>query len=165
MVLKIEEFSDIISSVNVEPIVANDDGTFTVLAATEGQKGWNMWTGEEFTYSDEFFRSSFAKFKGLFYYPGHDAKMNVSARLAKIVDSFLKDIKIGKDSSSDVIVTGFTVGKTAATISKRPNGYYLSYVGGSKIKINNEILRDSAELNEFDVIEIGNVKLQFFTKE
>jgi pSer/pThr/pTyr-binding forkhead associated (FHA) protein len=76
-----------------------------------------------------------------------------------------KLIKIGKDTASDIIVSGFTVGKTAATISKRPNGYYLSYVGGSKLKVNGEVVKDSKELKEFDVIEVGNSKLQFFTKE
>jgi len=76
-----------------------------------------------------------------------------------------KLIKIGKDAASDIVVSGFTVGKTAATISKRPNGYHLSYVGGAKLKVNGELLKDSIELKEFDVIEIGNSKIQFFTKD
>jgi hypothetical protein len=73
-----------------------------------------------------------------------------------------KLIKIGKDPSSDIVVGGFMTGKTAFTISKRPNGYYLSYVGGmAKPKVNDLVVKESARLNEFDIIEIGPVKLQF----
>jgi pSer/pThr/pTyr-binding forkhead associated (FHA) protein len=73
-----------------------------------------------------------------------------------------KLIKIGKDPSSDIVIGGFMTGKTAATISKRPNGYYLSYVGGmAKPKLNDLVVKESALLNEFDIIEIGPAKLQF----
>lgn len=74
--------------------------------------------------------------------------------------------KIGKASDSDIVVRGFTVGKTAATISKRPNGYYLSYVGGmSKPKVNKTAVTESVKLNEFDVIEIGSAKVQFIFQD
>jgi pSer/pThr/pTyr-binding forkhead associated (FHA) protein len=77
-----------------------------------------------------------------------------------------KLVKIGKDTNSDIHVSGLTVGQTCATISKRPNGYVLSYVAGlSKPKVNGKAIKQSVALNEFDVIEIGSVKLQFFTKE
>jgi hypothetical protein len=73
-----------------------------------------------------------------------------------------KLIKIGKEPSSDIVIGGFMTGKTAATISKRPNGYYLSYVGGmAKPKLNDFVVKESALINEFDIIEIGPVKLQF----
>jgi len=73
-----------------------------------------------------------------------------------------KLIKIGKDPASDIVIGGFMTGKTAATISKRPNGYYLSYVGGmAKPKLNDVVVRESAQINEFDIIEIGAVKMQF----
>ncbi len=77
-----------------------------------------------------------------------------------------KLIKIGKDPSCDVVVSGFMVGKTAATISKRPNGYYLSYVAGmAKPKVNNKVVKESVELKDFDIIEIGSGKMQFVQKE
>jgi len=77
-----------------------------------------------------------------------------------------KLIKIGKDPSCDIVVNGLGVGRTAATISKRPNGFYLSFVGGmSKIKVNSKIIKESVPLKEFDIIELGSVKMQFFTKE
>jgi len=76
-----------------------------------------------------------------------------------------KLIKIGKDSSSDIVVGGLTVAKTAATISRRPKGYYLSYVGGmAKPKVNGEVVKESVLLNEFDTIEIGSAKMQLVNK-
>jgi pSer/pThr/pTyr-binding forkhead associated (FHA) protein len=73
---------------------------------------------------------------------------------------------IGKDRAADIRVSGWTVGRTAATISRRPNGYYLSHVGGlTRPRINGQTVRESAPLNEFDIVEIGPVKLQFFTRE
>jgi len=73
-----------------------------------------------------------------------------------------KLFRIGKDPTCDVVVSGFLVGKTAATISNRPAGYYLSYVGGmAKPKVNGETVKDTVKLEEFDVIELGSTKLQF----
>lgn len=73
--------------------------------------------------------------------------------------------KIGKNASSDIVVSGLTVGQTAATISKRPDGYYLSYVGGmSKPKVNGESVKESVALKQFDVIEIGSAKMQLINK-
>lgn len=77
-----------------------------------------------------------------------------------------KLIKIGKDESSDVVVGGFMVGKTAATISKRPTGYFLSYVEGmSRPKVNGKPVKDTVQLKEFDKIEIGSATLEFVLKE
>ncbi len=76
-----------------------------------------------------------------------------------------KMIKIGKDSQSDIVVGGFMMGKIACTISKRPNGYYLSYVGGRiKPKVNGESVSGSIKLKELDTIEIGKLQAQFFDK-
>ena len=76
-----------------------------------------------------------------------------------------KLFKIGKKAGNDIVVSGLMVGGTAATISKRPNGYSLSYVEGmSKPKVNGEAVKESVMLKEFDVIEIGSAKLQFVLK-
>lgn len=73
--------------------------------------------------------------------------------------------KIGKNQSSDIVVGGLMMGHTAATISKRPNGYSLAYVEGmTKPKVNGETVKDSVMLKEFDNIEIGSLKMQFFIK-
>lgn len=77
-----------------------------------------------------------------------------------------KLIKIGKDPSSDVVVGGFLTGKTAATISKRPTGFYISFVEGmTKPKVNGKTVQDSVLLKEFDKIEIGSVTMEFIIKE
>jgi pSer/pThr/pTyr-binding forkhead associated (FHA) protein len=77
-----------------------------------------------------------------------------------------KLVKLGKDPSCDIVLSGFTVGKTAATISKRPTGYYLNYVEGlSKPKVNGNAVKDSIQLKEFDSIEIGSAKMEFIMKE
>ena len=92
----------------------------------------------------------------LSYLAGGEGEVELSRKL----------IKIGKDAGSDIVVSGLTVGGTSATISKRPENYVLSYVAGlSKPKVNGKAVKQSIALNEFDVIEIGSVKLQFFTKE
>jgi len=76
-----------------------------------------------------------------------------------------KLIKIGKDTANDIVIKGLMIGKTAATLSKRPKGYYLSYVGGmAKPKVNDVAVRESVLLNEFDIIELGPVKMQFIYK-
>ena len=77
-----------------------------------------------------------------------------------------KLIKIGKDATSDIVVGGMMMGQTAATISRRPNGYFLSYVGGmSKPKVNDTVVKESVKLKEFDIIDIGSFKMQFVFKK
>jgi hypothetical protein len=72
-------------------------------------------------------------------------------------------IRIGKDPSSEIVVKGLLVGRAAATVSRRPDGYYLSRVGGiAKPRINGLTIKTSQRLQDLDVIDIGPVKLQFF---
>ena len=75
--------------------------------------------------------------------------------------------KIGKDHSNDIVISGgFTIGKTVATISKLPDGWYISFVGGmTKPKVNGRNIGESALLKDFDTIEIGSDKMQFLIKE
>jgi pSer/pThr/pTyr-binding forkhead associated (FHA) protein len=74
-------------------------------------------------------------------------------------------IMIGKDPTCEIVVKGWFVGWTAATISRRPDGYYLSYAGGwSKPKVNDRPVKKSVLLQDLDVINVGSVKLQFFAK-
>jgi pSer/pThr/pTyr-binding forkhead associated (FHA) protein len=75
-------------------------------------------------------------------------------------------VKIGKDPTSEIVVRGLWVGWTAATISRRPDGYYLSFAGGwSKPRVNDRPVRTSVLLKDLDVISVGSVKLQFFAAE
>jgi pSer/pThr/pTyr-binding forkhead associated (FHA) protein len=77
-----------------------------------------------------------------------------------------KVIKIGKDPRSEIVVKGLFVGWTAATISRRPDGYYLSWAGGfSKPRVNDQTVKKSVLLKDLDVIAVGSVTLQFFSKD
>ncbi|MCK5418185.1 MAG: FHA domain-containing protein, partial [Desulfobacterales bacterium] len=72
-----------------------------------------------------------------------------------------KVTKIGKDAASDIVVKGWKIGKTAATISRTRGGYFFSYVSGfAKPKINDKkASKKPRKLNESDIISIGSIKL------
>jgi pSer/pThr/pTyr-binding forkhead associated (FHA) protein len=75
-------------------------------------------------------------------------------------------IKIGKRSSSDIVVHGLMMGKTAAVISKEEDTYFLRYVEGmTKPKLNYKSVKTKVRLQEYDVIEMGALKLQFHLKK
>jgi len=74
--------------------------------------------------------------------------------------------KIGKAETSEIKLSGFLMGVTAATISRRPSGYTISFAGGmTKLKVNGSVVRDSVPLKDFDTIELGSYKFQFYQKE
>jgi pSer/pThr/pTyr-binding forkhead associated (FHA) protein len=77
-----------------------------------------------------------------------------------------KTTKIGKDSSSDILIKGMTIGKVAATIKRTRDGYVFRYVDGfTKPRINDQRVTDEAViLNESDIIKIGSIKMQFVIK-
>lgn len=89
---------------------------------------------------------------GLAFLAGGSGKIKLSNQITKI----------GKDPKSDIVIKGMWVGQTSITISKRPDGFYISYVGGmSKPKINDQLIKHSSILNDLDIIDIGPTKLQF----
>jgi pSer/pThr/pTyr-binding forkhead associated (FHA) protein len=74
--------------------------------------------------------------------------------------------KIGKHRDSDIVIKGFTVGSTSATISRRPEGFYLSYVNGmARPKVNAIKITHGILLKSLDLIEIGSARLQFFERK
>jgi pSer/pThr/pTyr-binding forkhead associated (FHA) protein len=92
----------------------------------------------------------------LAYLAGGDGKVVIRGKI----------IKLGRDRSSDIIVKGMLVGRTAATISRRPDGFYLSYVGGAaKPRVNEITVKKSILLNDRDIIYIGSTKLKFFERK
>jgi len=111
------------------------------------------------------------------------AKQKVAPSIAKIpekvgVISFIDDsglgeielskklTKIGKAQTSEIRLSGLLMGATAATISRRPSGYAISFAGGmTKLKVNGAVVRESVPLNDFDTIELGSYKFQFYQKE
>ena len=74
--------------------------------------------------------------------------------------------KIGKADNSEIKLAGMLMGATAATISRRPSGYAISFTGGlAKLKVNGEVVKESVPLKDFDTIEVGSHKFQFYEKE
>jgi pSer/pThr/pTyr-binding forkhead associated (FHA) protein len=75
--------------------------------------------------------------------------------------------KIGKDASSDILIKGFTIGKTAATIERTREGYVFSYAGGlAKPRVNDQkVTNEPVLLKESDIIDIGSAKFQFVMKK
>jgi len=72
--------------------------------------------------------------------------------------------KIGKADTSEIKLSGLFMPATAATISRRPDGYTLTSTGG-KIKINGQPVKDNVALKDFDTIELGSFKFQFYQRE
>jgi pSer/pThr/pTyr-binding forkhead associated (FHA) protein len=73
--------------------------------------------------------------------------------------------RLGKSPNSEVKLTGMFMGATAATISKRPSGYSITFTGGMvKLKVNGEVVKGSTLLKDFDTIELGSHKFQFYQK-
>jgi pSer/pThr/pTyr-binding forkhead associated (FHA) protein len=69
---------------------------------------------------------------------------------------------IGKHPTSDIVVKGLLMDPTAVTIRKKPDGFYLEYLGGTpKPRVNDKMVKTSTILNDLDIIEIGSVCLQF----
>ena len=91
----------------------------------------------------------------LIYLSGGTGKIELTNRI----------IKIGKSDACEISVKGFFIGKTMATIVKRPDGYYFSYYQGFiKPKINNRPITGSVKLRAHDKIKVGSSVLEFYFK-
>jgi predicted component of type VI protein secretion system len=74
--------------------------------------------------------------------------------------------RLGKSPNSEVRLSGMFIGSTAATISKRPSGYTITFTGGLvKLKVNGEVVKGNVPLKDFDTVELGAHKFQFYQKE
>lgn len=73
---------------------------------------------------------------------------------------------LGKSDDSDVKCSGLLVGKTAALINKRPNGYFLAYAEGlKKPEVNGESIATQVQLHDGDEIAIGSTRMTFNLRE
>ena len=120
-----------------------------------------------------------AQQKELFEKQAEKKAIDVSAQKRKIgVISFInssgegeikltkKLTKIGKAETSEIRLGGLFMPSTAATISHRPNGYTItSTTQKTKVKVNNEVIKESHYLKDFDTIEIGSYKFQFYNHD
>jgi len=73
---------------------------------------------------------------------------------------------IGKGDICKIQVKGLTVGKQAAIITRRPNGYHLAYLEGfSKVKVNGVAVgNEPITIKDGAIIELGDMKMEFFLK-
>ena len=74
---------------------------------------------------------------------------------------------MGKGSNCKIKVKGLLVGKQAAVFTRRPTGYHLTHLEGmSKTKVNGESISDHPRvLKDGDIIELSDIKMQFFIKK
>jgi pSer/pThr/pTyr-binding forkhead associated (FHA) protein len=73
--------------------------------------------------------------------------------------------RIGTSNKSEVRLYGLFLGATAATITKLPSGYTITFTGSlRKLRVNGKVVKDSSRLKDFDTIEIGSHKFQFYEK-
>jgi len=73
---------------------------------------------------------------------------------------------MGKGDGCRIKVKGFTVGKQAAVITRRPTGYHIAHLEGmAKPKVNGENVSDQPRtLKDGDIIELGDTKIEFYIK-
>jgi len=85
----------------------------------------------------------------------------------KAMDLTASLTSIGKGDNCRIKVNGFLIGKQAAAITRRPNGYHFAYIEGmSKPKLNGETVDSQPQtLKDGDIIELGDMKMEFFIKE
>ena len=74
--------------------------------------------------------------------------------------------KIGRAKTSEIKLSGMFIGATAATISKRPTGFRITFTQGlSKLKVNGQVIKESILLKDYDTVELGSYRFQFYQKE
>lgn len=73
---------------------------------------------------------------------------------------------IGAHREAFIRLTGFFAPKTAATIGRRGEGYFITVSGKrKKVHINNVQVKELADLNHGDLLEVAGVKMYFYVKD
>ena len=72
---------------------------------------------------------------------------------------------IGKEDGSAIKLKGFFAPKLAALVNRRKEGYFLTPSGGKELKVNGKEIDHRYDLKDGDIVEVGNLKLQFYLKE
>lgn len=90
----------------------------------------------------------------------------ISGGVPQIIELTKRITTIGKADDADIKCSGLLVGKTAAVISKRPNGYFLAYSEGTrKPKVNGQDVSTQVQLQDGDDISIANTHMTFSLRE
>jgi pSer/pThr/pTyr-binding forkhead associated (FHA) protein len=72
---------------------------------------------------------------------------------------------IGKENGSAIKLKGFFAPKVAALVNRRKEGYFITPSSDKKLKINGKEIDHRYDLKDGDIVEVGNLKLQFYVKE
>jgi pSer/pThr/pTyr-binding forkhead associated (FHA) protein len=82
-------------------------------------------------------------------------------------DYLLKDriTTIGKDDAALIHLKGFFAPKVAALVNRRKEGYFINPSSGKDLKINDQKVAQRYDLKDGDIVEIGDLKMQFYIKE
>jgi pSer/pThr/pTyr-binding forkhead associated (FHA) protein len=72
---------------------------------------------------------------------------------------------IGKEDGSAIKLKGFFAPKLAALVNRRKEGYFITPSGGKDLKVNGKEIDRRYDLQDGDIVEVGNLKLQFYVKE
>jgi pSer/pThr/pTyr-binding forkhead associated (FHA) protein len=90
----------------------------------------------------------------------------ISGGTPQIIDLTKRVTTLGKSTDVDVKCSGMLVGKTAAMINKRPNGFFLAYAEGlKKPEVNGEAVATQIQLQDGDEISIGGTRMTFNLQE
>jgi pSer/pThr/pTyr-binding forkhead associated (FHA) protein len=90
----------------------------------------------------------------------------LSGGVPEIVDLSKRLTTIGKSDEADIKCSGFMVGKIAAHINKRPNGFFLAYSEGlKKPEVNGQAIGTNIQLHDGDEITVGNTRITFNLRE
>jgi len=82
-------------------------------------------------------------------------------------DYLLKDriTTIGKDDGALIKLKGFFAPKVAALVNRRKDGYFINPSGGKDLKVNGKKVEQRCDLKDGDLVEVGDLKMQFYLKE
>ncbi|HMK34594.1 MAG TPA: FHA domain-containing protein [Desulfomonilaceae bacterium] len=90
----------------------------------------------------------------------------LSGGTPQIIDLTKRLTTLGKSDETDIRCSGLLVGKTAAIINKRPNGFFLAYAEGlKKPEVNGETVTTQVQLQDGDEITIGSTRMTFNLRE
>jgi pSer/pThr/pTyr-binding forkhead associated (FHA) protein len=90
----------------------------------------------------------------------------ISGGTPQIIDLTKRLSTMGKSGEADIKCSGLLVGKIAAVINKRPNGFFLAYREGlKKPEVNGETVSKQVQLQDGDEIIIGSTRMTFNLRE
>jgi hypothetical protein len=90
----------------------------------------------------------------------------LSGGIPQIIDLTKRTTTLGKAEEADIKCSGLLVGKIAATISKRPTGFFLAKGDGmKKPEVNGEPISTQIQLHDGAEVVIGSTKMTFNQRE